>query len=151
MSVMSFRRACTAAVAMGVGVAAFAAPVSASADPPSGPPCWGSGCVGGDPGSINGPSCANDATTVASIVPPGGGPTISLRWSSYCQANWALTDDPGANYWDGRWWAETYDGKRAYGSWPILYTEMVDGSQLARVCVVPVAYPLDDPICTGWY
>lgn len=52
-------------------------------------PCSGPSCVGRDPG--NGPtrSCMNGAKSLETVIPPGGGAAVTLRWSRFCTANWA--------------------------------------------------------------
>lgn len=125
------------------------APQSAQADPL--PPCYGPSCVGYSPYYSTGTgSCANGAD-LESITPVGGGPTITLRWNDWCLSNWARFDGHGGLYLPGswRWWVETADGTRAYGGGDVSYTEMVDGTQLARACIIPAGY--SSPQCTKWH
>jgi hypothetical protein len=48
--------------------------------------CYGDYCSGQDPQAMG---CSADAYTVASILIPGTGAYVELRWSPSCKANWA--------------------------------------------------------------
>jgi hypothetical protein len=79
----------------------------------------------------------------------GDGETVYLRWSAYCEANWAQISDPGQDSEDDApdWYVQTYDGNKGF---PLggQYTSMVNGVELARACAIP--YAETTPGCTGW-
>lgn len=126
-----------------------------------GPPCSGPTCVGKSPYISNqqgytcvsgDPSENNGATTIASVYDGAdGGETIYLRWSAYCQANWATISDPAGDPNDNApdWYAQTADGVKQFPQGG-QFTSMADGSQLARACEVPFGQSPNDPVCTGW-
>ena len=132
-------------VVVGVLIAVLAAAGSAHADPPA--PCRGSTCVGWDPTPCSSPN------VLESVTPPGSGPSVSLKWNDWCVANWARFDDdnlPG--YSPGYWvyWVETWDGHREYQiGGNHMWTAMVDGTQLARVCIESSSR--NQYNCTGWH
>jgi hypothetical protein len=132
--------------------AVFAAAPAASAYVP-GPPCDGHTCVGKTPYTTNrqGISCVNDAVDVKGSTVNGSGDgsdnSVTLRWSAYCQANWARYNDPAyLGYAD--FYVQTHDGhiERPHGG---AYTYMVDGSQLARACVK--GFTVSYYTCSGWF
>lgn len=122
-----------------------------------GPPCYGSSCVGQDPyitnrqgqNCVNGTDSGDNAYPVVTYDLPGYGSSgaVTLRYSPFCGANWARFDGSiGLDY-----WVETADGRTAggYGLNLPNWTTMVDGTQLARVCVYS---GFDDTEgCSGWY
>jgi hypothetical protein len=137
------------AVTIGMfAVAAVALPAAAHADPPA--PCYGSGCVGVDPTVSNASgSCGGGASSLESVAPPGGGPSVELRWSDWCHANWARLQTPEPGAWT--YWVESADGTREYGiSYDsFAWTYMVDGTQLARACIQGAATTQYN--CTHWH
>lgn len=125
----------------------FVSPAVAHADPT--PPCYGPSCVGKDPTISNASGqCSGGASTVASVAPPGGGPSVELRWSGWCHANWARLQDPEPGAWN--YWVQTWDGVTEtsipYDGYA--WTYMVDGTQLARACIQ--GYATSQYNCTGW-
>jgi hypothetical protein len=96
----------------------------------------------------------DDATTVnnSATVSVVDNYVVVLRWSAFCHANWAeLTDSGVAGVGNSLYWAQTWDGHPEYGSGGN-YSPMVDGTQLARVCVLPDAQASDPtPNCSGWF
>lgn len=136
--------------AAALGCMVFAAPQASAFIPV--PPCTASSCVGQSPYiSSQGVDCVADATTVSgsSTKAPNQGYMVVLRWSEYCEANWAqLTNGPSNT---ARYYVQTEDGKKGPGSGNP-YSTMVDGSQLARVCVQDDAQAADDSNnCSGWF
>ena len=134
--------------------ALIAAPQAAQASVP-GPPCSGPTCVGKDPYIENQQdvNCVDDATTVkgSATTSPIDGYVVVLRWSAYCQANWAQLTGDGVGEAYSRYWVETYDGRTEYGSGGP-YSLMVDGTQLARVCVMADATSGTNSVnCSGWF
>lgn len=132
--------------------AIFAAAPAASAYVP-GPPCDGHTCVGKTPYTVNrqGVSCVNDAVDVQGSTVDGSGDgasnSVTLRWSAYCQANWARYNDP-AYLGYASFYVQTYDG---HIEWPHggTYTYMVDGTQLARACVK--GFTVSYYTCSNWF
>lgn len=136
-------------LAVTAGSALLLAP-SAHASDPDAPACYGAGCVGKSPYVVNraGVSCAADAYDVVTIGLAGYGSTsVTLRYSPSCAANWAR--------WNGGtsldYWVQTADGRTAsgYGGSAPYYTTMVDGTQLARVCVYSGFDGTQN--CSGWH
>lgn len=124
----------TALVGVGIASPAYAAS------------CSGASCVHRDP-QVTG--CSSGAAGLASVRPPGGGPSVTLRWSSSCRANWARFEGGGhqPGYWT--YWAETRDGHREYKMFNNAYwTWMVNGSLAARACI---QNSFGQVSCTGWY
>ncbi|HZU58432.1 MAG TPA: hypothetical protein VFA06_21310 [Actinocrinis sp.] len=153
----------TGRILLAVGMAAAgiaAAPSAAQAYVPDQPPCYGATCVGKSPYITNrdGESCVtgvpganNGATSIAYVDAPGDGTDNNraiLRWSSFCGANWAKWEGSSPGYAD--YWAQSGDGHKETpeGSG---YTYMVDGTQVARACVVPYTFGEYAAACTGWY
>jgi Protein of unknown function (DUF2690) len=132
--------------------ALFAAAPAASAFVP-GPPCDGHTCVGKTPYTVNrqGISCVNDAVDVSGSTVIGSGDglsnSVTLRWSAYCQANWARYNDP-SNLIYAHFYVQTYDG---HIEWPHgdTFTYMVDGTQLARACVK--GFTVSYYTCSNWF
>lgn len=144
----------TLVTAGALGGAVLAVPQAQAYVP--GPPCSGPTCYGQNPNIINrqGVSCANDATTVknsatTSIV---DNYVVVLRWSAYCQANWAQLTGTGVGVGYSRYWVQTADGSQPqYGSGGY-YSNMVDGTQLARVCVMADATAATNQVeCSAWF
>jgi hypothetical protein len=124
------------------GVAAISAPAFAVS-------CSGAGCIHKDPQASG---CSSGATTLASVTPPGGGPVVTLRWSSACVANWTRFEDNTGGYSPGDWnyWVETSDGHREYQLFSNAYwTYMVNGNLAARACIQGVATTQYN--CTAWF
>lgn len=151
------RRLPTRAAAAALAMTAFGLLTgpAAHASVPGAPPCYGSSCVGRDPNiSLNGASCVSGyegseaAYDVETIGLQGYGSTsVTLRYSPLCGANWAR--------WNGGisldYWVETKDGRRAsaYGNQGPAWTTMVDGTQLARVCIFSGFDDTEN--CSGWH
>lgn len=107
------------------------------------PRCTGPTCVGKDPQTLG---CGgSNGTDLASVTAPGGGATITLRWSDWCTANWADISEQ----WPDDWFVETADGHVERYSGDGNWTFMVDGVQLARACVQ--GYGHANYACTAWY
>ncbi len=107
-------------------------------------PCTGSTCVGKDPQALG---CGgSNGSNLASVTAPGGGATVTLRWSSWCTANWANIN---VSDWGDDWFVETADGNVERYSGDGTWTFMVDGTQLARACVQGYGYA--NYACTAWY
>lgn len=141
-------------LASAVGIV-IAAQQPAAAYPIGQPPCYGATCVGKDPNiSLRDVSCVNGfendgkAYDVVTIGLAGYGNTsVTLRYSPTCGSNWARWN--GGTWLD--YWVQTADGRRAsgYGGSAPPYTTMVDGTQLARVCIFS---GFDDTQnCSAWY
>jgi hypothetical protein len=120
-----------------------------------GPPCDGPTCVGHSPYMLNRDdteTCRDDAVDVPGSTVAGLGDglsnSVTLRWSANCQANWARYNYAG-NLGKAHFYVQTYDG---HEEWPQgnVYTNMVDGTQLARVCVQQFTSPYDYS-CSGWF
>ncbi len=107
-----------------------------------GPACDGASCVGQSPYITNrqGVSCVDDAQDVPNAQVSGfGGAVVRLRYSPSCQANWVALDQ-GSDPTYVVYYVETTDGTREYGSsqhpfFTGYFSTMVDGTQLARVCL----------------
>ncbi|MFD8726199.1 DUF2690 domain-containing protein [Streptomyces sp. NPDC059629] len=116
------------------------APATAHADPK--PPCYGSSCNGKDAQSIG---CAGgNASSVASVSVNNGDGVLTLRYSSWCHANWALmTTRTGIGY---SFYVENANGDKQYAGISDFsgWTSMVNGVPKARACLTP------GNICTGW-
>ncbi|MFL6077226.1 MAG: hypothetical protein ACJ73S_27845 [Mycobacteriales bacterium] len=146
------KRLAVAAAAAGlVSVAGYATP--AQAYPLDQPPCYGASCVGKDPNIRNrqGVSCASTAVDVVTVTWVA---TYVLRWSDWCHANWVksyLTVSTGGTAPNNCCWfyAQTYDGHQEWGNGA--YTNMVDGSQLARMVYEAEDGDPNDGYYTGWY
>jgi hypothetical protein len=108
------------------------------------PPCTGASCVGQDPQTLG---CGGaNGSSLASVTAPGGGASITLRWSDWCQANWA---DISVSDWGDDWFTETANGHIERYSGDGTWTFMVDGTQLARACIQ--GYGHANYACTAWY
>lgn len=128
---------------------------------PDAPPCSGASCVGKSPYITDyegyscvsgGPGGAGAATTPtvpspAKAISNVDGGEVDLRWSAFCQANWALlvSSPPGDDF-----WAETADGNEEFGG-AGQYTTMVNGTQKARACREVFGFGFYTYQCTGWY
>jgi hypothetical protein len=146
--------------AIALAAASFAAAVAAGAPAAHafvpGPPCDGSTCVGKTPYTVNRQAqhCADDAVDVrgSTVADLGDGipNTVTLRWSAYCQANWARFNGPADALRTHSFYVQTYDRKQG---WPYgrSYTNMVDGTQLARVCVQADNTFNAEPTCSRWF
>jgi hypothetical protein len=129
---------------------------------PDAPPCSGSSCVGKSPyiEDYEGYSCVSGGPGgVGGVTTPAGawaynavdGGQVDLRWSAFCQANWAyLTPSTYSAYPEDDFWAETADGHEEFGGGGE-YTTMVDGTQKARACREVYGYGYYTYQCTGWY
>lgn len=121
-------------------------------DPACGKGGTGSKCVHVNP---SGSGCdGKNATNVkgGTVGFPGEGPSgskVTLRWSTYCKANWAHFDDTSIDPRSRTWWVETQDGHREYEAGATPWSYMVDGTQNARVCT-DGNYSAT-PWCTNWY
>lgn len=135
------------------GAMLFISPIAAHAYVPGAPPCDGSSCVGETPyyANQNG-SCANDATTVTGsvVTTPGSRWTVELRWSAFCEANWAKLDGGPAAPLYSIYYVETADGHEEWGSggW---YSNMVNGKEKARVCVYDEGASDDTWVCSAYF
>lgn len=122
--------------------------VAGTATPAQAVGCTGAGCVHQEPNAMG---CSTGAVTLQGVRPPGGGPTVFLRWSSTCVANWARWDDANPHSpgnWE--WWVESSDGHRENPLWLNAYwTYMVNGNLLARACIRGLATTGYN--CTNWY
>jgi hypothetical protein len=123
---------------------------AAHADPT--PPCYGASCNGKDPHALG---CDGSfARTLASFPVSGGTATLSLRYSDWCHANWALVSTPGNNFGVDFWVENSYKDNESAGavSGTSAWTDMVNGIPTARACAVDnFKYPPTHPGCTGWY
>jgi hypothetical protein len=143
------------AAVLGTGWTLVVVPTAAQAYVPA-PPCSGRTCVNQGPYIHNrqGTSCASDKVSVSGSETSSyqDGYFVVLRWSAYCQANWAqLTSDGAGGVGNSRYWVQTWDGHRQYGSGGD-YSYMVDGTQLAMVCVMADKVSGDDRVrCSGWF
>lgn len=127
---------------------------------PDAPPCSGASCVGKSPyiADYEGYSCVSGgeggtgaAKTIGKAVSQVDGGEVDLRWSAFCQANWAvLTSGTLAAYPEDDFWAETADGNTEWGGGG-QYTVMVDGTQKARACREVYGFGVYTSQCTGWY
>lgn len=138
MKISTIRRLFLALLLASVALLGLATPAFAAS-------CSGSSCVGKDPSATG---CATGATSVASVRPAGGGPAVSLRWSSACRSNWARLEDgsvPG--YWD--YWVQTSDGHTESKEWSgAFWSWMVNGNLSARACI---KNGVGQVSCTNWY
>ncbi len=117
------------------------------------PPCFGPSCVGQSPYISNreGRTCVDGATSLAT-VDNYGGDTVTLRWSSFCHANWAQWNGTDIGYAD--YWVETSDGHREPPRG--YYTYMVNGNEIARAAIVAPTFSgwscsQSIVVCTNWY
>jgi hypothetical protein len=96
-------------------------------------------------------TCVDDAVDVAGSTVVGSGDgidnSVTLRWSANCEANWARFNVP-ENIRNAHFYVQTYDGHIEWPQGP--YTYMVDGTQLARVCVESMSVR-DDWTCSDWF
>src|SRR5438445_2711475 len=117
------------ALATVAGVSLLAAS-PAMADPP--PPCYGSSCVGRDAAISNSSgNCLASGVQVSGTVKSPDGPfTAVLMYSPWCHSNWAVLTGGYAP--DAVYFVQSYDRVLEWGG---TRTAMVDGTQLARVCV----------------
>jgi hypothetical protein len=79
------------------------------------------------------------------VYDPSHTAIITLRWSAWCDANWASIDVPD---WGDSWYVQSSDGTYEYssgGTW----TFMVNGSYLARACIYAPGFAGRN--CTAWY
>jgi hypothetical protein len=126
------------------------------------PPCSGASCVGKSPyitdyegyscvsGGPGGTGAASTPSGAKAISPVDGG-EVDLRWSAFCQANWALLPSSTLDaYPEDQFWAQTADGNVEWGGGG-QYTAMVDGSQKARACREVYGFGVYTSQCTGWY
>jgi len=137
-------------IAASAAVLAAAVPaIGASASAYAAAPCSGPNCIHRDPGNGATARCANGAQAVESVRPPGGGPSVILKWSKSCHANWArFGGGASAGYWN--YWVETRDGRREDKLFnQALWTWMVNGNLLARACIQ--GYATNGYNCTGWH
>jgi hypothetical protein len=136
---------------------------AAQAAIPDAPPCIGASCVGKSPNITNaeGQSCVTGgydgegaATSLETVDAPGDGSTnqVTLRWSAFCQANWARWSGPSDDAGYADYFSETTDGHIEYpeGSG---YTYMVNGVEAAKACVVSYTFSWSDGVyaCTNWF
>lgn len=128
-------------VATMTATALLMAPAAAHADPT--PPCYGSSCNGKDAQSLG---CAGgNASSVASVSLNNGDAVLTLRYSSWCHANWALlTTRSGIGY---NFYVENQNGDKQrtgnagnFSAW----TSMVNGVPKARACT------FNGETCTAW-
>src|SRR5262249_23200153 len=127
-------------LAVGVVSAVVSLPGTASAYVPDQPPCYGATCVGQNPPTLQNPGDAPcparaGTYTVASYIPSGGGSgqAVELRYSPWGAANWARSAT--TNY--GDYFVRTWDWTRADRATNAYWTTMVDGTQLAQICIRP--------------
>jgi hypothetical protein len=133
----------------------------AQASVPGAPPCYGASCVGKSPYITNyqgqtcvqwGPSTSQQATDLQTVEGPGDGTSnqVTLRWSSFCHANWAKWSGTDPGY--AVYWAETSDGhiQNPEGGG---YTYMVNGNLAAMACVNAYGFAISDGeySCTDWF
>lgn len=118
---------------------------SANAYIPGVPPCYGPTCVGKSPYIQNheGRTCVsgdgesdNGAKTIGGVTTHT---EVNLRWSAFCAANWAQRV-----YGLSPYFAQSADGHIQWGGSG--YSDMVDGTQLARVCISEPGATY----CSGW-
>lgn len=153
---MTIRRSLSLLAGVAVALAAFAAGGSANAASVRPacigngghcyvpPPCKGASCVGQDPQALG---CGGpNGSSLASATAPGGGATITLRWSAWCQANWANID---SSSWSDGWYVQTANNQLERYSGDGTWTFMVDGTQLARACIQGDGHA--NYSCTAWY
>ncbi|MFD9271582.1 DUF2690 domain-containing protein [Streptomyces goshikiensis] len=132
----------TVGVLIGLAVAATAlgglAPLTASAATARVTVgCYGPSCADKDPVDM---ACSTDAYTVDSASSALG--TVELRYSPSCKANWARIYD--ASYGQAFWVESEHDYVQWHAKGATGYSDMVDGSGLARACIPP-------DTCTAWH
>ncbi|SRR5216683_1281262 len=143
---------------IGLAAAGLAvAPGTAGAYVPA-PPCLGASCNGKDPYIINreGINCVSSAYTVTSFSLDHGFVTIALRFSPYCQANWA---DAYVKYQaadGGEMWVQNKNNDEQATGWSdnpygTYWTNMVNGIPKAQACTMDSNTYTVNPGCTGWY
>lgn len=98
------------------------------------PPCFGTACNGLNPQSTG---CSTDAVTLDQLTPPGGGGTVELRYSAWCGAAWARSDNYAMNSYVSGWSASSggYEIIRELTSPTVLYSAMVSYSYWVDVCM----------------
>jgi hypothetical protein len=129
------------AVAAMAATTLVVAPAAAHADPT--PPCYGPSCNGKDPQALG---CAGgNGSSLTSLTVNNGDGVLTLRYSSWCHANWALmTSRSGIGY---SYYVENKNGDKQGGGISDFsgWTKMVNGVPKARACMTGTT------TCTAWY
>lgn len=138
-----------AAVAVTSGLMVI--PQAAHADPT--PPCYGNTCTGKS-AQATGCDSVGNSYWVDSVPVNGGQQAMYLWYSSWCGANWAELVSPNVNL-GANDYVENANNQYEYGGakdYADTYTTMVDGSVLAKACVIDNKnFPPSKPGCTAWH
>lgn len=126
--------ASAAALAWGLAGAAPAHAVIVGGGGGTPPPCSGTGCNGKNPETTG---CYTDAQTIDQLTPPGGGGTVELRYSAWCDAAWARSNNYSMNSYVSGWSASSggYEIIRELTSPDVLYSPMVSYTYWVDVCM----------------
>ncbi|MFF2658980.1 DUF2690 domain-containing protein [Kitasatospora sp. NPDC058032] len=110
--------------------------------------CRGAGCTGKNPISTG---CGDDARTIDTISPAGGGPVVELRNSATCSAAWARIEKANSNW---RFKIEIKGGASYLANASLdrqVPTAMVGSSNAYQACVEQYDGAGGSWSCTGWH